>query len=647
MVLTNIPFNGSNFHGWNRNVKMALGAKLKLGFIDGSCPKPGVEGVDLQRWIRCDYMVTCWILNSMVTELSDAFLYAQSACELWKEIAERYGQSNGPLIYQLERELSKITQVLLRDSNSKLIHFLIKLNDDYESQIEKQKQVTNHSFEPTAFFANLNNKGANNGRKDNSGSRNDGKHDGKRFCTGCNQEGHTVDQCFEKIGYPDWYKGKKEKKQGRMVANVSLGFDYHFSAVTPFDMGYENETRNSTGVDVDQRLVAADPTTKQIVAVGKGSKCLYICKPTIDPIAFSTSLSEFQSSHLKSLPSISLFADSFSNNVSKNVLDTHFHKQPRVVRSDNGTEIVNKTCAEFFQKHGIINQKPMAYTPQQNGRVERKHRHLLDTARALRLQANFPLQFWGDCILNATYLINKMPVKIFDWKTPYERLYGKPPTYDHLIVIGCLCYAANDKPQKDKFENRRVKSVLIGYPVNQRGYKLYNWETKEIFLSRDVVFEEHVFPFKQPPSNLPDQPCPAYPVFETHLLEETAVSNTPLHDTTPIVHLVHTELAMKDITNPLPRDPIPSTSTSIPIRRFARNAAKPVWLKDFITPAKANSVSTNPTVQHEGWVKAMEAEFAALERNETWTHTSLPTGHKPITSKWVFKIKYKPDGIVD
>ncbi|PWA66987.1 hypothetical protein CTI12_AA321590 [Artemisia annua] len=46
----------------------------------------------------------------MVNELSEAFLYAHSAFELWKEVTERYGHSNGPLIYQLERELSKITQ---------------------------------------------------------------------------------------------------------------------------------------------------------------------------------------------------------------------------------------------------------------------------------------------------------------------------------------------------------------------------------------------------------------------------------------------------------------------------------------------------------------------------------------------------------
>ncbi|PWA55640.1 hypothetical protein CTI12_AA424070 [Artemisia annua] len=110
MVLTNSPFNGNIFLGWSPNVKMALGAKFKVGFIDGTCVKPPVNDVNVQRWVRCDYMVTRWFLNSMVTELSDAFLYAQSACELWKAIGERYGQSNGPLLYQLERELSKITQ---------------------------------------------------------------------------------------------------------------------------------------------------------------------------------------------------------------------------------------------------------------------------------------------------------------------------------------------------------------------------------------------------------------------------------------------------------------------------------------------------------------------------------------------------------
>ncbi|GJT61758.1 retrovirus-related pol polyprotein from transposon TNT 1-94 [Tanacetum coccineum] len=202
---------------WNRNVRMALGAKLKLGFIDGSCPKHGAEDANFQRWIRCDYM----------------------------EIAERYRQNNGPLIYLLGWELRKITQGNLTISS--LFNKLKKCWDELQNinglptcdygrmtgctcdvlvnkayyivqQIEKQKQVTNYSFEPTAFFVNLNNKGGNTGRKDNRGSRND---------------------------------GKKAKKQGRIAANVSLRFNDHFSADTPFDMGYKNEIGTNSGGGVD------------------------------------------------------------------------------------------------------------------------------------------------------------------------------------------------------------------------------------------------------------------------------------------------------------------------------------------------------------------------------------------------------------
>ncbi|GKC00994.1 hypothetical protein Tco_0987130 [Tanacetum coccineum] len=147
MMLTNTPFNGGNFLGWSRTIKMALGAKLKLGFIDGSSPKPAVIDVDYKRWVRCDYMVTCWILNSMVAELSESFLYAQSARDLWKELEERYCQSNGPLIYHVERELSKVTQ-----GNSTIAAYFNKLKkfwDELHSLNEMMKMFTCKGIDPS------------------------------------------------------------------------------------------------------------------------------------------------------------------------------------------------------------------------------------------------------------------------------------------------------------------------------------------------------------------------------------------------------------------------------------------------------------------------------------------------------------------
>ena len=57
MQLVSIPFNGLNFTSWSRSVTMALGAKLKLGFVNGMCTKPVDDDEALQRWIRADYMV--------------------------------------------------------------------------------------------------------------------------------------------------------------------------------------------------------------------------------------------------------------------------------------------------------------------------------------------------------------------------------------------------------------------------------------------------------------------------------------------------------------------------------------------------------------------------------------------------------------
>ncbi|GJW70280.1 retrovirus-related pol polyprotein from transposon RE1 [Tanacetum coccineum] len=48
-----------------------------------------------------------------------------------------------------------------------------------------------------------------------------------------------------------------------------------------------------------------------------------------------------------------------------------------------------------------------------------------------------------------------------------------------------------------------------------------------------------------------------------------------------------------------------------------------------------------------GWVEAMDKELEALERNNTWELTTLPAGHKPITFKWVYKIKYNPDATIE
>ena len=73
------------------------------------------------------------------------------------------------------------------------------------------------------------------------------------------------------------------------------------------------------------------------------------------------------------------------------MVNRKFCQTVKIVQSDNGTEF--KCLLDYFRANGIIFQTSCVGTTQQNGRVERKHKHILSVGRALRFQANCPFIF--------------------------------------------------------------------------------------------------------------------------------------------------------------------------------------------------------------------------------------------------------------
>ncbi|KAL6320916.1 hypothetical protein AAG906_010725 [Vitis piasezkii] len=178
------------------------------------------------------------------------------------------------------------------------------------------------------------------------------------------------------------------------------------------------------------------------------------------------------------------------------MVDRQFSQTVKVVQSDNGTEF--KYLLDYFSATGILFQTSCVGTPQQNGRVERKHKHILNVGRALRFQANLPIYFWGESVLAAVHLINRTPSPLLHNKTPFEILFGTPPSYAAIHTFGCLSFAHDQKSKGDKFASRSRKCVFLGYPFGKKGWKLFDLDTKELFVSRDVKFFEDVFPFGNP-----------------------------------------------------------------------------------------------------------------------------------------------------
>nr|GEX02992.1 retrovirus-related Pol polyprotein from transposon TNT 1-94 [Tanacetum cinerariifolium] len=83
------------------------------------------------------------------------------------------------------------------------------------------------------------------------------------------------------------------------------------------------------------------------------------------------------------------------------------NKTVRYVRTDNGTDVVNHTMIEYYERIGIFHQKTVPKTPQQNGVVERRNRTLVEAARTMLIFSKALMFLWAEAVATACYTQNR------------------------------------------------------------------------------------------------------------------------------------------------------------------------------------------------------------------------------------------------
>ncbi|CAN1791793.1 Retrovirus-related Pol polyprotein from transposon TNT 1-94, partial [Linum perenne] len=389
-----------------------------------------------------------------------------------------------------------------------------------------------------------------------------------------------------------------------------------------------------------------------------------------------------------------------------NMILTQFQTEIQVLHSDNGREYFNSTLGSYLRKHGIIQTSSCIDTPQQNGIAERKNRHLLEVARALMFTSHTPKYLWGDAVLTATYIINRNPSRILNYQTPRSIIQTQYP-HLHAInsdlslrIFGCTAFVHVASQHRTKLDPRSLKCVFIGYSPSQKGYKCYSPTTRKVYHTMDVTFFENQPYYSQPElQGENSRESQLWNIFPDSIMavidsgcENKTEANEPggsmSKDTPPIIqvyqrrkknpeegeNITHTQSSQSPETGPTAetepqgietvpspdlindldapiahRKGVRSCTTKHPISNWVSYKKLSGGYKGFI--GNLDNIEVPETIQqalqHPEWKKAVEEEIKALEKNNTWTVTSLPSGKRPVDCKWIFTVKYKADGNVE
>ncbi|GJZ46214.1 retrovirus-related pol polyprotein from transposon TNT 1-94 [Tanacetum coccineum] len=101
------------------------------------------------------------------------------------------------------------------------------------------------------------------------------------------------------------------------------------------------------------------------------------------------------------------------------------NKTIRYIRTDNGTEFVNKDLAAYYERVGIFYLKTVPRTLQQNGVVERQNRTLVEAARTMLIFSKALMFLWAEAVATACYTQNRSLIHTLYNKTPYELVHDK------------------------------------------------------------------------------------------------------------------------------------------------------------------------------------------------------------------------------
>src|SRR5882724_1144117 len=318
------------------------------------------------------------------------------------------------------------------------------------------------------------------------------------------------------------------------------------------------------------------------------------------------------------------------------VIETKFQKRVHTLWTDNGGEFVNNQLQEYCQSRGISLITSVAYNPELNGCAERRNRTHIEGARTMLKDSELGKDLWGEAISTHIYIHNRCPSSILpNHITPYERIFGHPPSIAHLQVFGSKCFIKIPDETRSKLDDKALECRLIGYKGDSI-YVVVDSDKKRL-QSRNVIFMEGR-------ANRRNKDEPASIVF---LVSESTTGQVPAHMRSAYIKEV-TEHTSNDPKRRRTRSEVWGTD---PIRRSDRLSNQEDSKKVLVTRAVGNmSKIRTPKAYNDAinlpegklWKEAMDYELTKLKEMNTWSEvdkSNVLSDAQVLPGMWVHLIK--------
>ena len=163
----------------------------------------------------------------------------------------------------------------------------------------------------------------------------------------------------------------------------------------------------------------------------------------------------------------------------------------KYLRSDNGTEFKNTEVDKLLAESDVLRELTCVGTSHQNGVAERAIGVIFATARTMLVDARLPPRFWGEAVMCAAYVRNRLPSSSNpNSLSPFEIRYGRRPDLRHLRPFGVRAYVRIQR-HITKVQPRAETGILVGYGESvssQKGWRIFLPASSSVVTTTAVTF---------------------------------------------------------------------------------------------------------------------------------------------------------------